>query len=63
MHDKQPGELLIGAHAIAEFLGCSQRQVYRLSSEKIIPTFKLGGAIAARRTTIEKCIDEMEAKA
>ena len=37
------GDLLIGALAIARFLGATQRQTYRLIQDAIIPSFKCGG--------------------
>lgn len=51
--EKRPveGDLLIGAKAIAEFLGVSRRQAYRLVQEGFAPSFKIGGAVAARRSS------------
>lgn len=62
-NDNKPGELLMGAHAIASFLGLTDRQLYRLVYAGEIPTFKLGGSVAARRSTLTKWLDEMEASA
>ena len=44
------GDLLLGANAIARFLGVSPRQVYRLTYDGLVPHFKLGGTVAARST-------------
>ncbi|MCD1642457.1 helix-turn-helix domain-containing protein [Aurantimonas coralicida] len=54
------GDLLIGAAAIARFLGVSRRQVYRLVYDRIAPSFKLGGTIAARRSSLTKWLTECE---
>jgi len=55
------GDLLVGAPAIAKFLGVSPRQVYRLTYDGIIPHFKLGGSVSARRSTLSRWMAEQEA--
>lgn len=55
------GDLLLGADAIAAFLGVTRRQTYRLTYENIIPTFKAGGSVAARRSSLRRWMDEQEA--
>jgi excisionase family DNA binding protein len=57
------GDLLMGAPAIAKFLGVTQRQVYRLAYDKVVPHFKLGGTVAARRSSLSAWMDEQEAAA
>lgn len=54
------GDLLMGADAIAGYLGVSRRQVYRLVYDQIIPSFKLGGTVAARRSSLTKWMEELE---
>lgn len=56
-------DLLLGAAAIAEHLGINSRQVYRLIYGDILPTFKVGGTVAARRSTLTKWIADQEAAA
>ncbi|MBP2445934.1 helix-turn-helix transcriptional regulator [Rhizobium leguminosarum] len=46
------GDLLMGADAIARFLGITRRQTYRLVYDGIAPSFKLGGTVAARRSSL-----------
>ena len=46
------GDLLLGAKAIAKFLGVTSRQVYRMIYDDVVPSFKIGGAVAARRSTL-----------
>lgn len=59
-NDNVGGDLLIGANAIAKFLGVSSRQVYRLTYDGIMPHFKLGGSVAARRSSLTKWMAEAE---
>lgn len=47
------GDLLLGANAIAAALGITRRQTYKLIYADEIPTFKLGGSVAARRSTLD----------
>lgn len=54
------GDLLIGAPAIARFLGATQRQTYRLIQDAIIPSFKCGGSVAARRSSLARWMNEAE---
>ena len=54
------GDLLLGANAIAKFLGITRRQVYRLVYDGVIPTFKAGGTVAARRSTLTAWMDRQE---
>ncbi|RDE10355.1 helix-turn-helix domain-containing protein [Pelagibacterium lacus] len=61
-NDNTPGDLLLGADAIAKFLGITRRQTYRLVHEAIIPSFKAGGTVAARRSSLRRWMDEAEGK-
>ncbi|TIX89206.1 helix-turn-helix domain-containing protein [Rhizobium sp. P44RR-XXIV] len=54
------GDLLLGAPAIANFLGVTQRQVYRLVADRLIPSFKLGSTISARRSSLTAWMDGAE---
>lgn len=50
-------EVLLGAKAIADFLGWSERQVfYRVETDKI-PTFRLGKTICAKPETLLRWIE------
>lgn len=53
-------DLLMGADAIADFLGVTRRQVYRLVYDGIIPSFKLGGTVAARRSSLTRWMEQLE---
>jgi len=50
-NDNDP-QILMGAKAIAAYLGVTQRQAYRLIYECGLPNFKLGGTVAARRSSL-----------
>jgi predicted DNA-binding transcriptional regulator AlpA len=61
-NDNAPsGDLLIGADAIARFLGASRRQTYRMIYDDLIPHFKVGGSVAARRSSLSRWMAEAEA--
>jgi excisionase family DNA binding protein len=62
MNDNNP-DLLMGADAIARFLGITRRQAYRLVYDGIMPSFKLGGSVAARRSSLTKWLAEREGAA
>lgn len=49
-------DVLIGAKAIADETGIKVRQVYRLAELGGIPTFKLGGTLAARRSELQQAL-------
>lgn len=45
-------DLLVGAAAIAKEIGVSRVTIYRMAESGEIPTFKVRGKIAARRTEL-----------
>lgn len=57
-NDNIPGDLLLGAKAIADYLGISPRQTYRLTYDGLLPHFKLGGTVAARRSALTRWLDD-----
>ena len=57
------GDLLIGANAIAAALGITRRQAYKLIYAGDLPTFKLGGSVAARRSSLNSWLANLEAAA
>lgn len=60
MNEAPERDLLMGADAIAGFLGVTRRQVYRLVYDEIIPSFKLGGTVAARRSSLTRWMEQLE---
>ncbi|MCD2184208.1 helix-turn-helix transcriptional regulator [Rhizobium sp. GN54] len=63
--DDEPiaGDMLLGADAIAAFLGFTRRQVYDLTARRIMPSFKIGKTVAARKSTLRAWIEELERRA
>ncbi len=60
-------DLMTGAESIAEFMfgdtsEANRRRVYHASDKLGLPTFKLGGTICARRSTILAWIERQEAR-
>lgn len=49
-------DLLMGAKAVAEFVGISERQVYHMLARRQLPGFKIGNTVAAQKSTIIKHI-------
>jgi hypothetical protein len=45
-------DLLLGARAIAHYIGLQERQVFHLHKQGALPTFKLGNLIAARKSEL-----------
>jgi hypothetical protein len=56
-------DLLLGARPIADWIGCSPRQVYYWARIKKFGLFHVGAAIAARKSRILKEVAQLEAAA
>lgn len=56
-------DLLTGIQAIADAIGMTKRQAYHLHETGEIPTFKMGGKVFARRSTLAKHFAAQEAAA
>lgn len=56
-------DLLRGAKAIADFTGEDQRRIFYMLEKGQIPGFKLGGRWNARKSTLVKHIEKLEAEA
>lgn len=55
------GDLLMGAQAIADFMGFDRRQVYHMAANEQIPVFRLWrDGICARKSTILAWIEKQE---
>lgn len=53
-------DILHGANAIADFLGLGRRVIYHLVSKGLMPTFRLGETVCARKSTLLKWIEDQE---
>jgi hypothetical protein len=56
-------DMLIGAAAMAQHIGNTQRQVEHLLATQRLPAFKLGGIWRMRKSTYQGFIDRLEAAA
>lgn len=56
-------DLLYGVAAIAAHLQLTRKQVYHLHDKGDLPTFKVGGTVCARRSTLAKHFAAQEAAA
>ncbi len=54
-------DLLQGAAEIGAFMGWSRRRVFHAAGQKIIPIFKMGSILCARKSTIIRHIEKKEA--
>ena len=54
-------DLLYGVERIADHLKMTRRQVYHLHDQGMLPTFKLGGKVCARRSSLAKHFAAQEA--
>ena len=61
--ERLSGDLLIGAAAIAAYLGVKPRQVWHWASTGKIPTFKTGALTCARKSQLNQALSaEMEGR-
>lgn len=63
MTDSLAADLLHGAEAIAEFMfgdPKQRRKIYHMVEMQKLPTFRLGGILCARKSTLMKWIEEQE---
>jgi len=54
-------DLLDGMPAIARFYGCTERRGYYLAENRLIPAFKVGEKWCARKSTLTRHIESLEA--
>jgi excisionase family DNA binding protein len=54
-------QIIMGADAIAKELGMTRRQVYGLIYGNVLPTVKLGGTVAIRRSALATWVSALEA--
>jgi hypothetical protein len=56
-------DLIYGVKAIAEVLGLREKQAQGLVDRNMIPTFRIGARVCARRSTLTAWIAEQESAA
>lgn len=63
METNDDADLLYGVGLIAAHLKLTPAQVYHLVAEGRLPSFKIGGRVCARRSSIAQWLADMEAQA
>lgn len=53
-------ERVVDAEAVTEYLGVSDRTVYRWTGERRIPSVRIGGVVQFRMSAIEECVRQHE---
>ena len=57
------GDLMLGAKPIGDFLGVDERQVYHLNERRVLPIFKFGNRLAARKSRLRQGVEKLEDEA
>ena len=61
--DDLANDLLDGVTAIAEFTGFTERQIYHMAENRLLPLFKVGRRKwCGRKSTLRRHIDGLEAR-
>ena len=58
--DNLADDLLEGADEIAAFMGWNRRRVFYADERKLIPIFRLGNRLSARKSTLRRHIEDKE---
>ena len=53
-------DLIEGADAIGAYIGWKPRRVYYAAERKLIPIFRLGDRLCARKSTLKRHVEELE---
>jgi len=53
-------DLIVGADALASYLGMTQRQVYGAVERRTLPFFKIGAHVCARKSVLLAWIERQE---
>jgi hypothetical protein len=60
MAEKLADDLLVGAKALAEYTGLTERQIFHLADTRQLPIFKIGHKLAARKSTLTQHMAALE---
>lgn len=63
MDQGEKSDVLYGLKAIAEHLRLTPNQAKHRVAQGLLPTFKMGGTVCARRSSIDAALAEREAAA
>jgi len=61
--DNDRADLLYGVPEIAAFMGRTPNTIYYLARSEDFPTFKIGGKVCARRSSINAWLAQLENRA
>ncbi len=53
-------DLLEGADQIAAFMGWNRRRVFYAAERKLIPIFRVGSRLSARKSTLRRHVEDLE---
>ena len=53
-------DLLEGADEIAAFMGWNRRRVFYVAERELMPIFRIGNRLAARKSALRRRIEDME---
>lgn len=56
-------DLLLGAKAVASFIGITERQVHHLAATNAVPTFRINNRVAASKRSLSAWIEKKAAEA
>ena len=59
-NDNLADDLLDGADQIAAFMGWNRRRVFYAAERNLIPIFRVGNRLAARKSTLRRHIGDLE---
>ncbi len=63
LNDDLADDLLEGADEIAAFMGWNRRRVFYAAERKLIPIFRVGNRLSARKSSLRRRIEDLEQRA
>jgi hypothetical protein len=63
LNDDLANDLLEGADEIAAFMGWNRRRVFYAAERKLIPIFRVGNRLSARKSSLRRRIEDLEQRA
>ncbi len=58
--DNLADDLLEGADEIAAFMGWNRRRVFYAAERKLLPIFRVGNRLSARKSTLRRHVEDLE---
>ncbi len=63
LNDDLANDLLEGADEIAAFMGWNRRRAFYAAERKLIPIFRVGNRLSARKSSLRRRIEDLEQRA